>query len=64
MRRYPVGVAVATVEVEGTRLGLTVASLVSLALDPPTVGMSIGRQAAFHELAARGGRLRRLAPRR
>jgi flavin reductase (DIM6/NTAB) family NADH-FMN oxidoreductase RutF len=55
MRRYPVGVAVATVEVEGTRLGLTVASLVSLALDPPTVGMSIGRQAAFHELLREAG---------
>ena len=37
LRRYPVGVAVVTVEVEGTRLGLTLSSLVSLALDqvPP-----------------------------
>jgi flavin reductase (DIM6/NTAB) family NADH-FMN oxidoreductase RutF len=50
MRRYPVGVAVAAVEVDGTRLGLTVSSLVSVALEPPLVGMSIGRQAAFHEL--------------
>lgn len=55
MRRYPVGVAVATVEVEGTRLGLTVSSLVSLALEPPHVGISIGRQAAFHELLREAG---------
>ena len=55
MRRYPVGVAVATVEVEGTRLGLTLSSLVPLALEPPLVGISIGRQAAFHELLREAG---------
>ena len=55
MRRYPTGVAVATVEVEGTRLGLTLASLVSLALEPPLVGISIARQAAFHELLREAG---------
>ena len=50
LRRHPTGVAVATLEVDGTRLGVTVASLVSLALEPPLVGISIARQAAFHEL--------------
>ena len=50
MRRYPVGVVVATVEVEGTRLGLTLSSFVSLALEPPLVGISVAHQAAFHEL--------------
>ncbi len=55
MRRYPVGVAVATVEVEGTRLGLTLSSLVSLALEPPLVGISVARQAAFHELLREAG---------
>ena len=55
MRRYPVGVAVATVEVEGTRLGLTLSSLVPVALEPPLVGISIGRQAAFHELLREAG---------
>ena len=55
MRRHPVGVAVATVDVEGTRLGLTIASLVSLALEPPLVGLSISRQAAFHELLREAG---------
>src|SRR3954468_20797888 len=55
MRRYPVGVAVATLEVRGTRLGLTLSSLVSLALEPPLVGISIGQQAAFHELLREAG---------
>ena len=55
LRRYPVGVAVATVDVEGTRLGLTLSSLVSLALEPPLVGISIARQAAFHELLREAG---------
>ena len=55
MRRYPVGVAVATVEVEGTSLGLTLSSLVSLALEPPLVGISVARQAAFHELLREAG---------
>ena len=50
MRRYPVGVSVVTVDREGERLGLTVASLVSVALEPPLVAISIARQAALHEL--------------
>lgn len=55
MRRYPTGVAVVTVDLEGERLGLTVASLVSLALEPPLVGVSIARQAALHELLRGAG---------
>ena len=55
MGRYPFGVAVATVEVDGNRLGLTVSSLVSLALEPPFVGLSIWHQAAFHELLREAG---------
>lgn len=55
LRRYPVGVAVATVEVDGTRLGLTLSSLVPLALEPPLVGISVARQAAFHELLREAG---------
>ena len=50
MRRVPAAVAVVTVEVDGRRLGLTVASLVSLSLDPPLVGFAIRRDAALHEL--------------
>ena len=50
MRRVPAGVAVVTVDLEGQRVGLTVASLVSLSLDPPLVGFAIRRDAALHEL--------------
>jgi len=55
MRRHPAGVAVVTVDVEGERAGLTVASLVSLALEPPLVGISISTQAALHELLRAAG---------
>jgi len=55
MRRVPHGVAVLTVSVAGERLGLTLDSLVSLSLDPPLVGVSIGRQAAMHELLRDAG---------
>jgi flavin reductase (DIM6/NTAB) family NADH-FMN oxidoreductase RutF len=55
MRRYPAGVAVVTVERDGERIGLTVSSLVSLALEPPHVGVSVSRQAALHELLRAAG---------
>jgi flavin reductase len=55
MRRHPVGVSVVTVDLEGERLGLTVASLTSLALEPPLVGISISTQAALHELLRAAG---------
>ena len=50
MRHVPAPVAVVTVTVEGRHAGLTVASLVSLSLDPPLVGFAIRRDAALHEL--------------
>lgn len=55
MRRFPVGVAVATVDLNGERVGLTLGSLVSLSLDPPLVGVSVSRNAALHELLRRAG---------
>jgi flavin reductase len=55
MRRFPHGVAVLTVDADGEKLGLTVSSLVSLSLEPPLVGVAIGRQAAMHELLRRAG---------
>jgi flavin reductase (DIM6/NTAB) family NADH-FMN oxidoreductase RutF len=55
LRRHPVGVSVVSVDLEGERLGLTVASLVSLALEPPLVGISIARSAALHELLRGAG---------
>ena len=51
MRRFPAGVAVATVDAgTGQPLGLTLASLVSLSLEPPLLGIAVSRQAALHEL--------------
>ena len=55
MRRFPAGVAVVTVDVEGERLGLTVGSLVSLSLEPPPVGVGVNWHAALHELLRRAG---------
>ncbi|HVD49373.1 MAG TPA: flavin reductase family protein [Gaiellaceae bacterium] len=50
MGRVPAPVAVVTVDADGQRVGLTVASLVSLSLDPPLIGFAIRRDAALHEL--------------
>jgi flavin reductase len=55
MRRFPAGVAVLTVDLDGERLGLTLGTLVSLSLDPPLVGFAIKREAALHELLRRAG---------
>jgi flavin reductase (DIM6/NTAB) family NADH-FMN oxidoreductase RutF len=55
MRRFPHGVAVLTVDAQGERLGLTIASVVSLSLEPPLVGVAVDRQAAMHELLRRAG---------
>jgi flavin reductase (DIM6/NTAB) family NADH-FMN oxidoreductase RutF len=49
-RHVPSAVSVVTVDVAGYRTGITVGSLVSLALEPPLVGMSINRDAQTHEL--------------
>jgi flavin reductase (DIM6/NTAB) family NADH-FMN oxidoreductase RutF len=49
MRRFPSGVAVLTAEVDGERVGATIGSLVSLSLEPPLVGVSIGKQGSLHE---------------
>jgi flavin reductase len=50
MRSFPHGVAVATVDAQGQRVGLTLSSLVTLSLDPPLVGFTVSREAALHEL--------------
>jgi flavin reductase (DIM6/NTAB) family NADH-FMN oxidoreductase RutF len=49
MRRFPAPVAVVTAEVDGERFGLTVGSLLSLSLEPPLVGISIGKDSSSHE---------------
>jgi len=46
---------VLTTALEGQRIGVTIASLVSLSLDPPLVGVSVGRELAVHELLRDAG---------
>jgi flavin reductase (DIM6/NTAB) family NADH-FMN oxidoreductase RutF len=55
MRRYPAGVSIVSVDIEGERLATTMGSLVSLSLEPPLVGISVGKQNALHELLRRAG---------
>jgi len=55
MRRFPAGVAVVTVKVDGERLGLTIGTLIPLSLEPPLVGFAVRRGAALHELLRRSG---------
>lgn len=50
MRRFPTGVAVLTVDEPGERAAVTVGSLVSLSLDPPLVGVSLGVHTPLHQL--------------
>ena len=49
MRRFPAGLAVLTVSDAGRPLGATVGSLVSLSLEPPLVGISLGVHAPVLE---------------
>lgn len=53
MRYWPHGVSVLSVDYEGDRMGVTLSSLVSLSLDPPLVGISVGKQASCYELLRR-----------
>ena len=55
MRRFAAPVAVITTEFDGERFGLTVGSLVSLSLEPPLVGISIGKDSSSHEPIRRAG---------
>jgi flavin reductase (DIM6/NTAB) family NADH-FMN oxidoreductase RutF len=54
-REVPSPVGVVTVEVEGESAGLTVDSFVSLSVEPPLVGIALGRHAALHELVREAG---------
>ncbi|MGH3132104.1 MAG: flavin reductase family protein [Gaiellaceae bacterium] len=56
MRRFAAGTVVVTVAADGLPLGLTVGSLVSLSLEPPLVGISIGHQSSVHEPLRQAGR--------
>jgi flavin reductase len=55
MRSFPSAICIVTIQVQATRVGLTVGSLVALSLDPPLVGFALGRQAQLHELLREAG---------
>ena len=55
MRLFPSGVCVVSANVEGTRVATTIGSLVSLSLEPPLVGISVGRVVSLHELLRTAG---------
>ena len=54
-REIPSPVGVVTVEVAGEAAGLTVDSFGSLSIDPPLVGVALGRHAALLELIRESG---------
>ena len=56
MRRFAAGVCVVSFELDGEPYGLTVGSLVSLSLEPPLVGISIGIESRVHEPLRLAGR--------
>jgi 3-hydroxy-9,10-secoandrosta-1,3,5(10)-triene-9,17-dione monooxygenase reductase component len=56
MRRFPAGIAVLTLLDDDRPTGLTVGSLVSLSLEPPLVGVSVGHHSQLHEPIRRAGR--------
>ena len=56
MRHWPHGVSILTVDFEGNTMGVTVSSLVSLSLDSPLVGVSIGKAASCYEILRTSGR--------
>ncbi len=55
MRFVPHPVAVLAVDHERDKMGVTISSLVSLSLEPPLVGISIGKQASIYELLRAAG---------
>jgi flavin reductase (DIM6/NTAB) family NADH-FMN oxidoreductase RutF len=50
MRFFPSGVCVVTADADGDRIGVTIGSLVSLSLEPPLVGIAVGKANALHEV--------------
>jgi len=55
MRFVPHPVAVMAVRHDRDTMGVTVSSLVSLSLEPPLIGVSIGKQASIYELLRNAG---------
>ena len=54
-REVPSPVGVVTVAIADEAAGLTVDSFVPLSVDPPLVGVALGRHAALHELVRESG---------
>ena len=52
MRRFPAGIAVLTLP---RPFGVTIGSLASVSLDPPLVGLALGRDGESHELVRDAG---------
>jgi flavin reductase (DIM6/NTAB) family NADH-FMN oxidoreductase RutF len=55
MRVYPAGVCVVGAATEMSRIAVTIGSLVSLSLEPPLIGISVGLENALHELLRDAG---------
>ncbi len=55
MRRFPAPVAVVTTRVDEEGYGFTAGSVVSLSLEPPLVGVSVGLDSSSHEPMRRAG---------
>jgi flavin reductase (DIM6/NTAB) family NADH-FMN oxidoreductase RutF len=55
MRLFPAGVSIVTADADGDRIGVTMGSLVSLSLEPPLVGISVGKSNALHEIVRSAG---------
>jgi flavin reductase (DIM6/NTAB) family NADH-FMN oxidoreductase RutF len=55
MRLFPAGVCVVGADAHGDRIAATIGSLVSLSLEPPLVGISVGRDLSLHELLRSAG---------
>src|SRR4051812_21239637 len=55
MRFVPHPVAVLSVAHDRDCMGVTISSLVSLSLEPPLIGVSIGKQASLYELMRNAG---------
>jgi 3-hydroxy-9,10-secoandrosta-1,3,5(10)-triene-9,17-dione monooxygenase reductase component len=53
MRDFPAGVSIVTVSEGGEDYGITIGSLVSLSLEPPLVGISIGHESSLYEILMR-----------
>jgi flavin reductase (DIM6/NTAB) family NADH-FMN oxidoreductase RutF len=55
MRVFPAGVCVVGADAHGDRIAATIGSLVSLSLEPPLLGISVGRDLSLHELLRSAG---------